>query len=183
MTCHSQLAAPHAAAKLRLAVRPLTAAGFAPFGEVIEVPEDGGTPANQGTARRFDGIAALDLANEGGQPLLSTFRVRPAVLPFIVSLLERHPLSTQAFVPIGERRFLVVVAPAGGEAPDANAVRAFVTNGRQGVNYKRGIWHHPVLAIDGETDFVVLGRSDDGRDCDIVNFPGGAVLRIDSLPE
>ena len=169
-------------APIVLAVSPLTAASFAPFGEVIEVPPAGGKAANEGTARRHDGIAVLDLVREGGRAQLSTFRVKPAVLPLTATLLERHPLSTQAFVPIGEQRFLVIVAPAGGAAPDPRAARAFVTNGRQGVNYKRGTWHHPVLALDAETDFVVLGRADDGRDCDIVPFPGGASLQIDAPP-
>ena len=85
-------------------------------------------------------------------------------------------------MPLGERRFLVIVAPAGGDAPDPARVRAFLTNGRQGVNYRRAVWHHPLLALDTATDFVVLGRSVDDRDCDVVALDGGAVLTVAKLP-
>ncbi len=113
-----------------------------------------------------------------GAPLLSLFRVQPVSLPVTCTLMERHPLSTQAFVPLGERRFLVLVAPAKLAEPDALAVRAFLTNGRQGVNFRPGTWHHPVLALDTETDFVMVGRRDRGDDCDVVPFAGGGSVRL-----
>ena len=81
-------------------------------------------------------------------------------------------------LPLGERRFLVLVAPAPLTEPEAAAVRVFVTNGRQGVNYRPGTWHHPVLALDAETDFVMVGRRDRGDDCDVVPFAGGASVRL-----
>ncbi|MSO53868.1 MAG: ureidoglycolate lyase [Rhodospirillales bacterium] len=165
-----------------LTVEPLTAQAFAPFGEVIEIPETGGIDANAGTAVRFDDFTKLELDRDGGHAVLSVFRVTPARLPFACRSLERHPLSTQAFMPLSERRFLVIVAPAGGDAPDPAQIRAFLTNGRQGVNYRRAVWHHPVLALDTATDFVVLGRSVDERDCDVVALKGGVVLTIATLP-
>ncbi len=165
-----------------LAVEPLTGAAFQAFGDVIEVPRGGGQTVNDGTAVRHDNIAALELTADGGRPALGLFRVRPQRLPLECRTLERHPLSSQAFVPVGDRRFLVVVAPAGGDEPDAAATRAFVTDGRQGVNYRPGVWHHPVLALDGETDFVMMGRADDGRDCDVAPFTGGTGVRIARIP-
>ena len=163
-------------------VEPLTRVAFEAFGDVIEKPGGGGRAANDGSAVRYDDIAALELSADNGRPTLGLFRVKPARLPLECLALERHPLSSQAFLPVGERRFLVVVAPAGGDEPDATATRAFVTDGRQGVNYRRGVWHHPVLALDGETDFVMMGRADDGRDCDVASFTGGAGVRIARIP-
>ena len=156
----------------------LTPAAFAPFGDVIQAPVNGGAAANQGTAQRFDDAVPLALTAHGGEPLLSLFRVQPVSLPVACTLMERHPLSTQAFVPLGERRFLVLVAPAKLAEPDALAVRAFLTNGRQGVNFRPGTWHHPVLALDTETDFVMVGRRDRGDDCDVVPFAGGGSVRL-----
>ena len=89
-----------------LAVEPLTGAAFQAFGEVIEAPGDGGRPANDGTAQRYDDVAALALTAGGGRPQLSLFRVCPARLPLECRGLERHPLSSQAFVPVGTREFL-----------------------------------------------------------------------------
>lgn len=157
----------------------LTAAAFAGFGEVVEVPEQGGRLINSGTAWRFDDVAALALDKNGGRALLSLFRVQPASLPLRCTRLERHPVSSQLFLPIGSRPFLVVVAH-GHTAPDPATLRVFITNGHQGVNYAPGTWHHPAIALDTVTDFLVLGRADARPDdnCDELPFPGEAVVEI-----
>ena len=170
-------AGPRAGSVRDLPLEPLTAAAFAPFGDVIEVPAGAGGAANDGTAVRYDDVGALELTASDGRPVLSLFRVAPARLPLECGALERHPLSSQAFVPVGGRRFLVVVS-GGGEAPEAARARAFLTDGRQGVNYRRATWHHPVLALEAETDFVMVGRADDGRDCEVAPFAGGMIVRI-----
>ena len=164
-----------------LSIEPLTAAAFAPFGDVIEVPAGAGRAANDGTAVRYDDVGALELTASDGRPVLSLFRVTPARLPLECGALERHPLSSQAFVPVGGQRFLVVAAAGGARAPEAARARAFLTNGRQGVNYRPATWHHPVLALEAETDFVMVGRADDGRDCEVAPFAGGMVVRIPTL--
>ena len=146
-----------------LAVRPLTRVAFAPYGEVIETEGARHFPINNGTTERFHDLAHVDIA-AGGVPLISIFRAQPVTLPHTLTLLERHPFGSQAFVPQGGERFLVVVAPPasdGAGAPPADPV-AFLANGRQGVNYARGVRHHPLLALDGVTDFLVVDRSDDG---------------------
>jgi ureidoglycolate lyase len=144
----------------------LTAEAFAPFGEVIEVPDAAGQLINGGTSARFDDIARLDLTGNGGRPLLSLFRTQPCQLPFPISMLERHPLSSQAFIPLSDEPFLVVVAPLG-DSLDPASIRAFRTHTRQGVNYGRGVWHHPLLAMGSTCDFVVIGRAAADPNCDI----------------
>jgi len=99
-----------------IVVAPLTAAAFAPFGSVITAPAAGGRSINAGTALRFDDIAELELTAERGRPQLSVFRVSPWPAPIAIAMLERHPLSTQSFVPMTGRPFLVIVAAAG-DAP------------------------------------------------------------------
>jgi ureidoglycolate lyase len=86
-------------------------------------------------------------------------------MPRVIKMLERHPLGSQAFIPLLGHPFLVVVAPAGDE-PVPGAVRAFRSNGRQGVNYHRGVWHHPVLTIEKRDEFLVVDRSGSGNNCD-----------------
>jgi ureidoglycolate lyase len=138
---------------------PLTPEAFAPYGDVIDYPHSlTGKPANGGTALRFDGIAGLVLTAEGGTPELSYLRASPASLPFTCEALERHPLSSQLFMPVRSARFLVVVA-LGDLRPEAFTMRSFITEPGQGVNYAPGTWHHALIAIDRQTDFLVLGRS------------------------
>ena len=164
-----------------LEIEPLEHMTFEAFGDVIALPHNGGRTINGGTATRYDRIARLELTADGGQPVLDIFHVKPVSLPFECQMLERHPISSQAFVPIGECQFLVVVAPAEGDSPDASLSRAFITNGRQGVNYHPGVWHHPILALGEETDFVMIGRAEDGYDCDVAPFACGNAIFIPQL--
>jgi len=151
----------------RLAIAPLTAAAFAPFGEVIEAEGRASYPINAGTARRFDDLARVDVGAAGGKPLVGLCRAEPIALPFRVRLMERHPLGSQAFMPLSPTPFLVVVAPPS-PAPRAEAIRAFRSNGRQGINYARGTWHHPLLALERTSDFLILDRGGEGENCEEV---------------
>jgi ureidoglycolate lyase len=144
--------------RITLAIEPLTPAAFRPFGDVIEASEQATQyDINEGWARRFHDLARIDTGRDGGHPLLSVFRARARPLPLRLSLLERHRLGSQAFVALAPRRFLVVVAPAGPQ-PDAAQMRCFLAAPGQGVNYAAGTWHHPLLAIDEDTDFLVVDR-------------------------
>ncbi|PTL76874.1 ureidoglycolate lyase [Vitiosangium sp. GDMCC 1.1324] len=148
--------------------RPLTRAEFAPFGDVIGLELDGGSSANQGTATRYDRIAQLTSSRPGAQPNLAVFRSVSKALPFEVRLLERHPCSTQMFAPLACRRYLVVVCPddARGE-PDLPRLRAFVCGPGQGINYRANVWHHPIIALDGPADFLMLAWEDGSAlDCE-----------------
>ncbi|GGE41308.1 ureidoglycolate lyase [Agaricicola taiwanensis] len=158
-----------AAATLQIRPTPLTREAFAPFGDVIEMQPGGGYAINGGTSWRWDDVAALDLTREGGQPLLSLFRTEPCQLPLTIAFLERHPLSSQAFVPLSQRPFLVVVAPPGEQIKPSD-IRAFLTAPGQGVNYAAGVWHHPLLALHSSSDFAVLGRRGPDENCDLHHF-------------
>jgi ureidoglycolate lyase len=151
-----------------LAAVPLTAAAFAPFGDVIEI--DGHTPRliNEGTSERFDDLAPVDVVENGGRPLISIFKASPRPLPFMVKGLERHPLSSQAFYPLDGLPFLVVVAEAG-DAPWAGRIRAFRAAGNQGVSYRRNTWHHALLALGRTCHFLVIDRGGGSEEnCDEV---------------
>jgi ureidoglycolate lyase len=144
---------------------PLTAEAFAPFGDVIEAR---GEPRgiNYGVTQRFHDLAKLDCVEQGGRAIVNIFRSQPPAYPFAVTVMERHPLSSQAFVPLSGRPFLVVVAPKG--PFDRDAVRAFCAGPGQGVNFARGTWHHFNLALEGESDFLVIDRDGGGDNCDEV---------------
>lgn len=158
-----------------LAIEPLTAEAFAPFGDVIDMASAGNRFAiNEGWAERFDDLARIDVGREGGRARLSLFRAVPREFPFALSLMERHPLGSQAFVPTSDRPFLVVVCP-GAEAPCAGGLRCFRAAAGQGVNYAPGTWHHPLLALHAVSDFVVIDRGGPGDNCDEVRLPADSV--------
>lgn len=141
-----------------LKIEPLAADAFRPFGEVIEASDSGRHFAiNNGFAERYHDLAYIDTANNGGRTILSIFKARPRSLPMQVVLLERHPLGSQAFMPLSSLPYLVVVAKPGA-VPDLKNMRCFYAAPGQGVNYSRGTWHHPLIALQAPCDFLVVDR-------------------------
>lgn len=153
---------------------PLSAAAFAPYGDVIEAGQGAVKKIiNYGNTIRFHDLARLDLNVDQGQPLVSIFRSTPLPHPIAVKVMERHPLSSQAFYPLGPNPYLVVVAERGEFSP-AN-LKAFLARPGQGVNYHKGVWHHYSLALDGVSDFLVIDRGGPEKNCDEVFLDDGAV--------
>jgi len=143
---------------------PLTRERFAPYGDVIETSADRLVTMNAARFERFDSQCAVEAAD--GQVAISIVRCRLATtLPYRFDTIERHPHGSQAFVPLTPYRFMVVVAPAE-ESVAADDLRAFVTNGRQGINYHRGTWHMPLIAFDAGQEFLVIDRSGESPNCD-----------------
>lgn len=151
---------------------PLTTAAFAPFGAVIEYGSEGG--------RWF--VAGAFKAQDGVRPHLWVNRVASVEgAPVIVKTLERHPFSAQNFLPLRGGRWLIVVTEIGpGEQPRGDRIRAFVTDGHQGITYNLGTWHHGLLALDATAEVAVVmgltGRDDDTEFADLlrpvaVGFP------------
>lgn len=165
-------------AEHRLAVAPLTREAFAPYGEVIEASEAAQHfTINAGNTERYHNLAEI-APGPDGRVIVSIFRGQPRALPFTVAMMERHPLASQAFIPMSGRPYLVVVAPAG-DAPRVEDLRVFLARGDQGVNYATGVWHHPLLALDAVCDFLVVDRAGPGHNCDeVVIEPPGVILGI-----
>jgi ureidoglycolate lyase len=160
-----------------LTLEPLTKDAFAPFGDVIETDGSDHFMINNGSTQRFHRLAEVQTATPEDKAIISIFRAQALQMPLIISMLERHPLGSQAFVPLLGNPFLIVVAPLADE-PDPAQVRAFVANGRQGVNYHRGVWHHPVLTLESQDDFLVVDRSGAGNNCDEHFFSDSQQLRL-----
>lgn len=134
-----------------LTPEPLTAAAFAPFGEVLEATGDFRL-INDGWCQRHHDRAGLDFGPEG-RAGISIFHARPRSLPYSFDLIERHPDGSQAFLPMTQHPFLVIVA----ESPD-HAPRAFLTNGAQGINLRRDTWHGVLTPLHAPGLFAVVDR-------------------------
>jgi ureidoglycolate lyase len=137
---------------------PLTIAAFAPFGDVLDAV---GTPdrmINAGLCARFHDRARIDIAE--GRAGLSVFHAVARSLPYAFDLVERHPLGSQAFVPMTQAPFLVIVAPDENGTP--GTPRAFLTNGAQGINLHRGTWHGVLTPLQAPGLFAVLDRIGEG---------------------
>lgn len=155
--------------RIQVRIHPLTREAFRPYGDVIQVAESGHYTINQGWAERYADMAELDLLDGGGTPNVGIVRAEPRPLPLKIKLMERHPKSSQLFIPLMPRPFLILVAPPGDPLQPEKIV-AFKTMAGQGVNYRRGVWHHPLIALDQSTDFLVVDRHAKDENCDEVSL-------------
>jgi ureidoglycolate lyase len=157
-----------------LPIEPLTRQAFARFGQVLQTEGAQHFLINEGTTTRFDALAAVDPGADG-RAILSIFRGTRRPAPIIIAMLERHPLGSQAFMPLSAHDWLVVVA----ERPRADALRCFLATGAQGVQYDSNIWHHPLLVLAPEQDFLVVDRQGPGDNLEEIALESRAEIRID----
>lgn len=162
-----------------LKIQALTREAFAPYGDVIEASDSAHHfTINGGNTERFHDLAQID-SGADGHAIVSIFRGQPRTLPFSVQMMERHPKGSQAFIPMSGHPYLVVVAPAG-KPPTAQDIEVFLAQPGQGVNYATGTWHHPLLALEAVSDFVVIDRSGPGANCDEVELAVSGVIASES---
>jgi len=159
----------------RLAVQALSAPAFAPFGDVLACDGSRHYPINEGTTQRYDDLARID-AGPHGRVIVSIFRGQPRAFPLRIAMMERHPLGSQTFMPLQGTPYLVVVAEPGSPATLPGRLHAFLARGDQGVNYARGVWHHPLIAIGQVSDFLVIDSRGGGPNCDEAELAQAVVL-------
>ena len=150
----------------RIEAKPLTAEAFAPFGEVLDAS---GTPdkmINQGLCARFHDLATLDFVE--GRAGISLFQAELRALPYRLEMMERHPLGSQAFIPMSQDGFLIIVAEDDGGRPAAP--RAFLSAPGQAINFRRGTWHGVLTPLSGSGLFAVIDRIGAGDNLEEVWF-------------
>lgn len=146
-----------------LTPEPLTAEKFKAYGSVIETANAEAIRINNGSCLRYSNLANLDI-DDSGVTGISLFEAEPISSPYQLAHVERHPLGSQAFIPMTQEKFLVIVAD------DLNGVaqepRVFITNGRQGVNYKRHVWHGVLAPMVVPALFAVVDYIGTGANLD-----------------
>ena len=142
-------------------IEPLTPDAFAPFGQVIQTTGANHYPINAGKTERYHDLAKVELGGVHARPLLSIFHGQPYALPLSLTLVERHPLGSQAFYPLADTHWLVIVAEDDSGTPIR--LRAFLPGPGQGVNIAMNTWHGVLTVLDAEADFIVVDRGGDGN--------------------
>jgi ureidoglycolate lyase len=161
---------------LEIRAQPIDGEAFSPYGEIIEKDPASQIAINEGRFDRFQNLATVDAALDEGCVNISIFRCRvPSSLPLDFTLIERHPAGSQAFMPLAPFPFFVVVAPPGDDV-NATQLRAFVTNGHQGVNLHRGVWHLPLIGRNEGEEYLVIDRGGGGN-CDEYRLPAPVRLQ------
>lgn len=162
-----------------LDIQPLTKAAFAPFGDVIAADPSTMRYINGGTTERFHALASVEAAGEGARVIINLFRGQPRAFPYEVGMMERHPFGSQSFSPVSGRPFLVVVSEDENGRPGRPQV--FLARGDQGVNYRRNVWHHPLMSLDKPSSFIVIDRDGPGNNLEEFFFDTPFIIREPAL--
>ena len=155
---------------MEIVVKPIkiTKANFAAFGDVISSNNVKPMDINAGYAKRFDNLANIDVLKDKGKAIISIFSALKRSFPMKIDMMEKHPLGSQAFIPMKETTFLSFVAPPG-EFPEISKIQSFIVPKKMGINYKPGIWHFPLISTE-DTNFLVIDRKGSGKNIIIHKF-------------
>ncbi|WP_309084723.1 ureidoglycolate lyase [Chelativorans sp.] len=165
---------------MKITAVPLTRAAFAPFGDVIDTEGAQSFPINNGKTQRFHDLATVDVQGEAARVLISIARGQPYTFPLKLTMVERHPLGSQAFIPLEPRPFLVVVCLDEGGRP--GRPQAFLTGAGQGVNYARNTWHAVLTPIGEKQDFLIVDRGGDGNNLEEFFFSEPYEIHLPDRP-
>ena len=143
-------------------------ANFAQYGDLISSYEIDPININAGYAKRFDNLADLNTSKDGGKTIVSIFSALKRKFPMKIDMMEKHPLGSQAFIPMKETTFLAFVAPQG-ESPEIDKIQSFIIPPKTGINYKPGIWHFPLISTE-DVNFLVIDRKGKGENLIIHKF-------------
>ena len=146
----------------------ITRENFAAYGDLISSDSIKPININAGYAKRFDNLAKINTSKDKGETIVSIFSALKRSFPMKIDMMEKHPLGSQAFVPMKETIFLSFVAPPG-DAPEINKIQSFIIPPKMGVNYKPGIWHFPLISTE-DTNFLVIDRKGNDENLTIHKF-------------
>ena len=155
---------------MKIIIKPkkITSKNFKKFGEVISTKKIKPININNGYAKRFDNLCKINTSLKKGNTIMSIFSSRKRRFPMNIKMMEKHPLGSQAFIPMKETKFLVFVAPKG-KKPNVKKIESFIIPKQTGINYKPGIWHFPLISIKN-MNFLVIDRKGIGNNLAIHNF-------------
>ena len=146
----------------------ITRKNFVEFGDLISSDDINSMDINAGYAKRFDNLANINTSKDEGKTIVSIFSALKRTFPMKIDMMEKHPLGSQAFIPMKETTFLSFVAPSG-KSPDISKIQSFIIPPKTGINYKPGIWHFPLISTE-DTNFLVIDRKGSGENLIIHKF-------------
>jgi ureidoglycolate lyase len=146
----------------------ITKANFAAYGDLISSDDVKPMDINAGYAKRFNNLANINTSKDRGETIMSIFSALKRTFPMKIDMMEKHPLGSQAFIPMKETTFLAFVAPSG-DKPEIEKIKSFIISPGMGINYKPGIWHFPLISTEN-MNFLVVDRKGDGNNLIIYNF-------------
>ena len=154
--------------KIKIKPKKISKKNFKKFGQMIDTNKKKYFKINNGFAKRYDNLGKIDTSSKKGKTIVSIFSAKKRSFPMKIDMMEKHPLGSQAFVPMKETSFLVFVAPRG-QKPNIKKIESFRIPKQTGINLKSGIWHFPLISTKN-MNFLVIDRKGKGKNLVIHKF-------------
>ena len=154
--------------------KTITKENFSKFGDMITTKNIKPLDINNGYAKRYDDIAKINTSKDNGETTISIFSALKRTFAMKIDMMEKHPLGSQAFIPMKETTFIAFVAP-NGDKPDLNKIEAFIIPPGIGINYNPGIWHFPLISTE-DMNFLVVDRKGSGDNLVIENLEDKKII-------
>ena len=152
----------------------ITKQNFSSYGDIISTEDATPIDINAGYAKRYDNLANINTSKENGESIISIFSAIKRTFPMKIDMMEKHPLGSQAFIPMKETVFLAFVAPCG-DKPDLDKLESFIIPKGIGINYNPGIWHFPLISTE-DMNFLVVDRKGSGNNLIIENLEDKKII-------
>ncbi len=152
----------------------ITKQNFSSYGDIISTEDATPIDINAGYAKRYDNLANINTSKENGESIISIFSAIKRTFPMKIDMMEKHPLGSQAFIPMKETIFLAFVAPSG-DKPNLDKLESFIVPKGIGINYNPGIWHFPLISTEN-MNFLVVDRKGSGNNLIIENLEDKKII-------
>ena len=162
---------------MNLILKEITKENFSIYGQLISTKNVKGEDINTETTKSFFDLADIEILGKNKQCRINFFKTKKRQFPLEINMLENHPFSSQAFIPLQNTFFIVVVAPTS-KIPDLNLIEAFKISSEEGINFKPKIWHFPLIAIE-ESNFLTIDKKDSKNNLEIYNFHNNDKIFLD----
>ena len=154
--------------KIKIKPKKINKKNFRKFGQIIDTSKKKYFKINNGHAKRYDDLGKIDTSTKKGKTIVSIFSAKRRKFPMKIDMMEKHPLGSQAFIPMKETSFLVFVAPKGNR-PNLKKIESFRIPKQTGINLNPGIWHFPLISKK-DINFLVIDRKGKGKNLIIHKF-------------
>ena len=154
--------------KIKIKPKKINKKNFSKFGQIIDTNKKNYFRINNGYAKRYDNLGKINTSTKKGKAIVSIFSAKKRPFPMKIDMMEKHPLGSQAFIPMKETSFLVFVAPKGAK-PNPKKIEAFTIPKQTGINYNPGVWHFPLISTK-DMNFLVIDRKGKGKNLIIHKF-------------
>jgi len=162
---------------MNLQIKKISKDNFSQYGQLISTEDIDSQNINEETTESFYDLVNIEVYGDDKQCRVNIFKSQKRTFPLVINMLENHPLSSQAFIPLQQTDFIVVVAPIS-HNPDINLIEAFHVSPEEGINFKPKVWHFPLIATE-DSNFLTIDKKDSENNLEIYNFHNNDKIFLD----